>query len=442
MVVATPDVDVSSYIPPRAELVPTSEIRADPDNPRTITVKRFDNLSRRIMRDPAMLWTRPILAQGDGTIYAGNMRREVVERLWRGKRPKAQPGEVLPDWPRQAALAGILPGTVPAVVEDVDPVIAQERAIADNNHWGEFDEDKLNEQMRSLAEDGGEIASLGFDDKTLRSLLNGDGLGTPLPPPDDDLPDLPDATVTVAGDVWQMGPHRLVCGDSTQRDVIERLLAGARPRLGLSDPPYNVGENYDTAEDNKSEADYASFGTAWYNVLAAFTVNQIITPGWNNLAWWCSFKRPRFVAPWTKTNSMTRGIVSRFTCWEPIVFYGEKWKRERANDVYDFPISTQYAEGIGTLTGLHPCPKPLKMWVDLIVENTDKGDEVLDLFGGTGTTIVACEATERVGYACEMDLGYCDLILLRYMGLTGNDPIRERDGASFKALREALAVSA
>ena len=100
-------------------------------------------------------------------------------------------------------------------------------------------------------------------------------------------------------------------------------------------------------------------------------------------------------------------------CAEPILFYGEKWGKKRASDVFDFPIGSQ--KGVGN----HPCPKPLKLFADLISNYSEADDLVLDLFGGSGSTLIACEQLNRICYMMELDEKYCDVIVKRWEEYTG-----------------------
>ncbi|OQB25738.1 MAG: DNA adenine methyltransferase YhdJ [Chloroflexi bacterium ADurb.Bin180] len=220
------------------------------------------------------------------------------------------------------------------------------------------------------------------------------------------------------GDVWEIGKHRLMCGDSTNAEDVGKLMGGEKAALLCTDPPYNVGKAYgDDIDDSKAEAEYETFSRAWFELWRAHSDRQIVSPGCYNLARWCRYFDPYHVAPWTKSNSMTNGKVSRFWCWEPVLFFGEKWARRRPNDIFEFPIGQQ-AE-----VANHPCPKPLKMWVDLLENYSEEGDIVADGFDGSGTTLVAAEQTGRICYGMEIEPKYCAVTLERLAGM-GLEPLR------------------
>nr|HPK27584.1 site-specific DNA-methyltransferase [Anaerolineaceae bacterium] len=222
-----------------------------------------------------------------------------------------------------------------------------------------------------------------------------------------------------SGQLWQLGEHRLICGDCTDRAVVERVMGGERAALAPVDPPYNVGFDYDskTVDDTKSVDSYEEFSKAWFAICQAVSEKQIVTPGCYNLALWLRWFDAYHWAPWTKSNSMTNGKVSRFWCWEPVLFFGEKWCRARSNDIFDFPIGKQ--EGVAN----HPCPKPLKMWVDIIQNYSDDGAIIFECFSGAGTTIIACEQTGRKCRAVEISPAYCAVAIQRWVDVTGNEPV-------------------
>jgi DNA methylase len=222
------------------------------------------------------------------------------------------------------------------------------------------------------------------------------------------------------GELWRLGEHVLLCGDSTKFEDVARLMQGACAELTASDPPYNVDIEYgDGTDDSKSADAYETFSRAWFGVWQEVSERQIVTPGCNNLASWCRWFDPYHVAPWTKTNAMTNGKVSRWWCWEPMLFFGAKWSRERTNDVFDHAVPPQTAKGIGSLSGLHPCPKPLAMWIDLYENYSEHGAIVADAFGGSGTAVIAAERTGRKARVCEIEPKYADLIVARWEAETG-----------------------
>lgn len=222
--------------------------------------------------------------------------------------------------------------------------------------------------------------------------------------------------------------HRLLCGDSTKVEDVQKLMGQQRAYLLLSDPPYNLGISYGASvNDSLPEDQYETFSRQWFGLWRAVSDRQIVTPGCHNLTRWVRYFQPYHIAPWTKTNSLTHGLVSRFWCWEPITFFGEPdewgwegilffgqgWQRKRANDVFNYPIGSQ-KEVAG-----HPCPKPLVMWEDLIQHYAKPGQLIADAFLGSGTTMVAAERKGCLCFGAELEPKYVAVSIERMaeMGL-------------------------
>ncbi len=220
------------------------------------------------------------------------------------------------------------------------------------------------------------------------------------------------------GQLWALGQHRLICGDCTDSAVVARLMAGERAALAPVDPPYNMGFDYDgrTVDDQKDAESYEQFTRAWFGLCRSVSERQIVTPGCFNLTAWLRWFDSFHVAPWTKINSMTNGKVTRFWCWEPVLFFGTGWARRRTHDVFDFPIGQQKD------VGDHPCPKPLAMWGDLIENYSEADDVIYEAFSGSGTTIIACEKLGRRCRAAEISPAYVAVALERWSAATRRMP--------------------
>ncbi|HVA08400.1 MAG TPA: ParB/RepB/Spo0J family partition protein, partial [Acidimicrobiales bacterium] len=182
-----------------------------PWNPRSISDARFQNLCASLEADPEFLQLRPILATLDGTIFAGNMRYRAAQQL---------------GWE-----------TVPAILVDIPEQLAKERALRDNAQWGEWEEDDLAKLLAQLKGEGSDLDLLGFDERELQQLLNrldhAGGLTDP-----DDAPPLPEEPITRLGDLWILGSHRILCGDSTDPHDVAIVLNGEKAKLLATDPPY------------------------------------------------------------------------------------------------------------------------------------------------------------------------------------------------------------
>jgi DNA modification methylase len=375
------------------------QLKPDPKNARKHNQRNIGQIVSSLQEVGA---ARSIVIDEDNIILAGN---GVIEA---------------------AGIAGI--ENVRVIEADGNEIIAVKRtgltpeqktrlALWDNraSELAEWDVDQLQIEFDSGMLDGM------FSDIDLDKL----GLDTKGEQPEDAEPQIDKAEElrekwgVESGQLWQLGEHKLICGDCTDASVVDRLMHGERAELAPVDPPYNVGFDYDgsTVDDLKNSDTYKDFSEAWFSVCQSVSEKQIITPGCNNLAHWLRWFEPLHWAPWTKSNSMTNGRVSRFWCWEPVLFFGEKWQRRRANDLFDYPIGKQ--EGVAN----HPCPKPLKMWEDLIENYSEPNAIIFECFSGSGTTLIACERLNRKCRAVEISPAYCAVAIQRWVDVTGQEPI-------------------
>ena len=227
---------------------------------------------------------------------------------------------------------------------------------------------------------------------------------------DDDIPEDVES-VCKLGDLWQLGGHRLLCGDSTKKENIELLLDGNKADLTLTDPPYNLNYKYNSYKDNKDESEYISFCSTFFELSKSITDKQIITTGKQNLGLWYKIADIKDYATWYAKNKMSGGKISNLALCEPILFIGEFNRDSRANDFFEYNVKQQ------SDTGGHTCPKIIDLWLDLVKSYSDK--KIYDPFLGSGTTLIACEKTNRVCYGMELDPHYCDVIINRWEQFTG-----------------------
>ena len=195
---------------------------------------------------------------------------------------------------------------------------------------------------------------------------------------------------------------------------------GKKADMVFTDPPYGVNYKYNDYEDIQGDK-YQMFCDLWFETISIFCNKIIITPGAVNLPEWISRSRPKHIGVWTKTNAMTHGTVTHFWATEPILFYGD-FTKKRANDVFNFPVSKQKD------VGDHTCPKPMEMMIDIVENFSEKNETILDVFLGSGSTLIACEQTDRLCYGLELDPHYVDVICKRWQTLTGELPILESTG--------------
>ena len=314
---------------------------------------------------------------------------------------------------------------IPCIVED-DLTPEQEAAlrIADNKvaEIAEWDEDKLKVEMKMLQEAGFDLSLLMFEDDELDKLLGGESLSAGETEPDA-APDVPEVAESKPGEVYVLGTHRLLCGDSTKAEDVMKLIGAEEADCWLTDPPYNVayeGSNgltirNDSMEDVKfREFLRSAFGAA-EKVLkpgASFYIFHADSEGYNfRGACHDIGLRVRECLVWKK-NALVLGRQDYQWIHEPCL-YG--WKEGEAHSWYGDRSQTTVMEfPKPKKNDVHPTMKPVEMLVYLLKNSTQRGDTVLDTFGGSGSTLIACEQSGRVCRTMELDPKYCDVIRRRW----------------------------
>jgi DNA modification methylase len=255
------------------------------------------------------------------------------------------------------------------------------------------------------------LKSWNNDANNLKEMLKSEQPSADAEPQTDRAAELLEKWGVKPGDLWQIGEHRLICGDCTDAATVAQVMDGERAELAPVDPPYNVGFEYDgeTVDDQKQAEEYEKFTKAWFALCQSVSDRQIVTPGCYNLALWMRWFDAFHWAPWVKRNTQTHGRVTHFWAWEPVLFFGNKWVRRRQLDIYDFPAQFNTQKE----TANHPCPKPLAMWEDLLKSHSEEGAIILESFSGSGTTLVACENLGRKCRAIEISPAYVAVALER-----------------------------
>jgi len=279
-------------------------------------------------------------------------------------------------------------------------------------------------ELRGLEVD---LGLLGFGAEELDALFAPSaGLTDP-----DDAPEPPVRPVSVLGDVWVMGRHRLVCGDSTDAAIVALALNGDTPVMVLTDPPYGIGYDYDEHDDRNNEINAALVASAF-----TFAPNvRVWTPGPQNIERDISrFGRVRMLI-WAKGFAASGNGLGGASTWEPVFVVGHTPARRLNNDVLEIKTDRLTLNGM-SLGSLHPCPKPAQLFVVLAEALTNPGQAVYDPFVGSGTTIIAAEMTGRACHAIELSPAYVDVAVRRWQAFTGEEATLESDGRSFAAVAE------
>jgi DNA modification methylase len=331
-------------------------------------------------------------------------------------------------------------------------VIADNR-IAANAGW---DEAMLREEIQSLQVEDYDLEVLGFSDDELDALLADPEDESAGKTDEDATPEVPETAVTVPGDVWVLGEHRLVCGDSTQIETVEKVLAGGLADMVFTDPPYNV--NYGAtmkdklrgksdrkiANDNLGEGFGPFLYDACVNMLAVAKGAVYICMSSSELhtlekafreagGHWSTF------VIWAK-NTFTMGRADYQRQYEPIL-YGWKEGTDHfwcgARDQGDVWFIKKPVKN-----DLHPTCKPVEL-IERALHNSSKTrDTVLDPFAGSGSTLIACERAARIARLIELDPHYCDVVIQRYTEFTGKPVYLSSDGSTFEQVKASRITTA
>ena len=371
------------------------EIKPYPNNPR-VNEGAVESLANIIKE---LGFRNPILLNKDYVIIEGHTRWEACKRLGMEK--------------------------IPCIIEN-DLSEEQEKAlrIADNKvaEIAEWDEDKLKVEMKLLQEAGFDLSLLAFHDDELDALLGGETnlVGETEP---DAAPEVPDVAVSRAGEIYELGPHRLLCGDSTKAEDVKKLVGEDEIDLWLTDPPYNVayeGSNGLTIKnDSMEDTKFREFlRTAFMHAEKAlkpggpFYIFHADSEGYNfRGACHDVGLRVRQCLVWKK-NALVLGRQDYQWIHEPCLYgwkdgAGHEWFGDRSQTtVMEFQKPKK--------NDVHPTMKPTEMLVYLIRNSSQRGNIVLDTFGGSGSTLIACEQTSRVCRTMELDPKYCDVIRRRW----------------------------
>ena len=317
--------------------------------------------------------------------------------------------------------------TIPAiVVEHLTKEQEDALRIADNKtgEIAEWNMDLLKGELQALKDAGFDLGVLAFDHDEIDDILNGDGnverTGQTDP---NEVSETPEVPVSNAGEVYQLGNHLLLCGDSTKPTDVAKLIGIGEADCWLTDPPYNVayeGSNgltiqNDSMEDTKfREFLRNAFGQAEKAMKpgASFYIFHADSEGYNfRGACHDVGLRVRECLVWKK-NALVLGRQDYQWIHEPCL-YG--WKDGEAHNWYGDRAQTTVMEfNKPKKNDVHPTMKPTEMLVYLLKNSTKRGDVVLDTFGGSGSTIIACQQTGRVCRCVELDPKYCDVIRRRW----------------------------
>jgi DNA modification methylase len=368
---------------PTVQHVPISSIKPNPSNPRTIRDERFHKLVQSIKDFPEMLELRPIVTDAERVVLGGNMRLKACKA------------------------AGLK--TVPVVVADhLTEAQRREFIVKDNVGFGDWDCDALANEW-----DAGELAAWGLEvpDSAQEAAA---GLTDP-----DAVPEVSDEPITKPGDLWLLGRHRLLCGDSTSAKNAAKLLNGQTPDILLTDPPYGMRLNTDYSSMPRGGKTYApvigddqDFDFAPIGQL--FPTKQMAV--WGGGWFYNTLPKGGSWIVWDKQPAHT--VSGRQNHFEECFIWPHK-KRILIRKLWTGFTAKEKGEA-----RVHPTQKPVEVIVALAEFMGDWG-LCVDPFLGSGTTIIACEQLNRRCYGMEIDAKYCDVIVRRWEEFTGQKAIRQ-----------------
>ena len=320
--------------------------------------------------------------------------------------------------------------TIPVTIADLSPEKAKAYRIADNktNEYSDWDMGLLIQEFTDLLDNNYDLELTGFDSDELEKLIVGEKEGLT---DEDAVPETPEEPKAQLGDIYKLGKHKIICGDSTELNFYEKLLENHKIDLLITDPPYNVDYEGKTKEKLKIENDKKN-DEEFQKFLDDFTFNTfefmkggasyyIFHADVNGLSFRQSLKNNNIQLRqnliWVK-NSMVMGRQDYQWKHEPIL-YG--WKNGESHSWYsDRKQTTLINYDRPTKSKLHPTMKPVGL-IEYLIKNSSKSEDIVfDSFLGSGSTLLACEKTNRICYGIEFDPKYVDVIVKRWEQYTGN----------------------
>jgi len=437
----------------RLEYLKITDLRAYDRNARTHSAEQVEQLVNSITE---FGFTNPVLVDENNELIAGHGRTAAAKKMGMVEVPAIR-------------LVGLSESQKKALR-------IADNQLALNAGW---DMDLLSAEIAELQDEDFNLDLLGFDSKTLDELLNGGDPDEEELPGDDDEQESggmgdPSDYVSTQGDVWMLGQHRVMCGDSTNLEHVQALMGGALADMVWTDPPYNVayeGQDGMTIQnDDMGDAEFRQFLRDVFTSAFAVTkdggpiyIAHADSEGLN-------FRAAMIEAGWLYKqcliwvkNTFVMGRQDHHWQHEPILYgwkpgaahywYGDRNKSTVIDDDLDIKAlgkpelirlvqelknqlhTTVYREPKPASSKLHPTMKPVSLVAHQIQNSSERGNVVLDLFGGSGTTLMACEKTGRINRSMELEPRYCDAIIQRWQSQTGKNARLESTGKTFDEMK-------
>jgi len=334
-------------------------------------------------------WTNPILLDGENGIIAGHGRLMAAKKLNETEVPTIQ-------------LHGLSESQKKAY-------IIADNKLALNAGW---DDELLKLELAGLKDAGYDLSLIGFNADELKAFEPvTEGLVD-----EDQVPEVPEEPKTKLGDIYKLGNHRLMCGDSTSIDAVEKLLDGQRPDMVFTDPPYNI--DYQGVKDKRDKIKNDKMSD---NSFRDFLIQSLYSC--ETMYVCCSWqyshlfkdameaigRKPKAMIVWDKVNP-AQHLDKYFKQHELIFYYGDFGGHKTVRgDVWSLKRQKNT---------VHPTMKPVELIEMALKDQADK-NIVLDIFGGSGSTLIACEKLNKTARLMELDPKYCDVIVKRWEDFTG-----------------------
>ena len=352
-------------------------------------------------------WTNPVLIDEDNGIIAGHGRIMAARKLAIEEVPCIQLSHLTEAQQRALIIA--------------------DNQLALNSGW---DMDMLKVELQDLKTEDFDLDLLGFDDIFIDGLMNeidpNEGLTD-----EDAVPEIPVEPKTKIGDVWILGNHRLMCGDSTSIDAVEQLMDGQKADMVFTDPPYGVdyegihNDSRDGLEDLLRSV-FANYITASKTGASIYCFHSDRCADLFHKVFREFFHFSSMII-WAK-NSLTLSQTDYQSQHEPCL-YG--WMDNGSHSWYSDRKQTSVWRFDKEKVIGHTTPKPVGLVEKAISNSSKSGDSILDLFAGSGSTLIASEKIGRSAKVMELDPKYCDVIIKRWQDFTGNKAILEQTGETF-----------
>ena len=371
-------------------------------------------------------FTNPILIDKDNSIIAGHGRLQAVKRLGYEEVPCI-------------LISGLTKTQIKAL-------IIADNQLALNAGW---DLEKLSVEIEGLEDEKFDISLLGFDDKFLNNLMKEEIKGLT---DDDSVPEVKENPKSKLGDIFILGNHRLMCADATSKPDMEKLLNSQKADMIFTDPPYGMSYGGGRAEgstpkgalvkahgmiknDNLRNEDLINLIQQSLNL--ALTVSKKGCSAYICFTWrtykefYNAINDAGFVIKncivWDK-KSIGLGNSNYRPQHEFIFYCGEQWYGDKSqSDVW-------YMSRGATSEYVHPTQKPVELICKALENSSKREDLIIDCFGGSGSTLIACEKLGRKSYLMELDPKYCDVIIKRWQQFTGKEAIHEQSGKTYNSI--------